>query len=105
MAADEGRYTFIDRNISANLRIYREAGTISQDELAQLMADRGFGFSQATIWKIESAAPRKGERAGRAGRFAGGHDRLEPYPQAGRGPAPGPAGPSQPQCPTMLTRP
>jgi hypothetical protein len=28
---------------------------VSQDELAQRMVDRGFGFSQATIWKIEQA--------------------------------------------------
>ncbi len=54
MAARDGRYTDIDQNIAANLRTYREAGSISQDELAQLMADRGFGFSQATISKIES---------------------------------------------------
>ena len=54
MAARDDRYTDIDQNIAANLRTYREAGNISQDELAQRMADRGFGFSQATIWKIES---------------------------------------------------
>jgi transcriptional regulator with XRE-family HTH domain len=54
MIAREDRYQDIDDNIAANLRIYREAGNVSQDELAQRMADRGFGFSQATIWKIES---------------------------------------------------
>ena len=54
MAARDDRYQDIDQNIAANLRTYREAGTVSQDELAQRMADRGFGFSQATIWKIES---------------------------------------------------
>jgi transcriptional regulator with XRE-family HTH domain len=54
MAAREDRYKDIDQNIAANLRTYREAGTISQEELAQRMTDRGFGFSQATIWKIES---------------------------------------------------
>jgi len=48
------RYKDIDQNIAANLRAYREAGGISQDELAQRMTDRGLGFSQATIWKIES---------------------------------------------------
>jgi transcriptional regulator with XRE-family HTH domain len=53
MAARDDRYQDIDQNIAANLRTYREAGSISQDELAQRMADRGFGFSQATIWKIE----------------------------------------------------
>jgi transcriptional regulator with XRE-family HTH domain len=31
----------------------REAAAISQEELAQRMADLGFGFSQATTWKIE----------------------------------------------------
>ena len=54
MAAREDRYKDIDQNIAANLRTYREAGTVSQEELPQRMADRGFGFSQATIWKIES---------------------------------------------------
>ena len=54
MGARDDRYTDIDQSIAANLRTYREAGNISQDELAQRMADRGFGFSQATIWKIES---------------------------------------------------
>jgi transcriptional regulator with XRE-family HTH domain len=54
MVAREDRYQDIDQNIAANLRIYREAGNVSQEELAQRMADRGFGFSQATVWKIES---------------------------------------------------
>ena len=54
MAARADRYKDIDQNIAANLRTYREAGNISQEELAQRMADLGFGFSQATIWKIES---------------------------------------------------
>ena len=48
------RYKDIDQNIAANLRAYREAGGISQEELAQRMTDRGFGFSQATVWKTES---------------------------------------------------
>src|SRR5262245_66531650 len=53
--ADRGdRLTGIDQNIAANVRAYREAAGISQEELAQRMTDRGFGFSQATIWKIES---------------------------------------------------
>ncbi len=47
-------YKDIDRNIAANVRAYREAAGISQEELAQRMTDCGFGFSQATIWKIES---------------------------------------------------
>ena len=54
MAPREDSFTGIDQNIAANMRTYREAGNISQEELAQRMADRGFGFSQATIWKIES---------------------------------------------------
>lgn len=54
MGARDDRYSDIDQNIAANLRTYREADGISQEELAQRMADLGFGFSQATIWKIES---------------------------------------------------
>jgi transcriptional regulator with XRE-family HTH domain len=54
MAARAEHYQDIDQNIAANLRTYREAVSISQEELAQRMADLGFGFSQATIWKIES---------------------------------------------------
>ena len=54
MAARDDRYQDIDQNIAANLRTYREARSISQEELAQRMGDLGFGFSQATIWKIES---------------------------------------------------
>jgi transcriptional regulator with XRE-family HTH domain len=54
MAAREDQYKDIDQNIAANVRSHREAGNISQEELAQRMADLGFGFSQATIWKIET---------------------------------------------------
>lgn len=54
MAVREGGFTSIDQNIAANVRTYREAGSLSQEELAQRMTDRGFGFTQATIWKIES---------------------------------------------------
>ena len=54
MTALVDQYKDIDQNIAANLRTYREAGSVSQEELAQRMASRGFGFSQATIWKIES---------------------------------------------------
>jgi transcriptional regulator with XRE-family HTH domain len=54
MGAREDRYKDIDQNIAANLRAYREAAGVSQEELAQRMTDRGFGFGQATIWKIES---------------------------------------------------
>jgi transcriptional regulator with XRE-family HTH domain len=61
MTALEDQFKDIDQNIAANLRTYREADNVSQDELAQRMADRGFGFSQATIWKIE-----RGQRPVRA---------------------------------------
>jgi transcriptional regulator with XRE-family HTH domain len=47
-------FAHIDRNVAANVRTYREAAAISQEELAQRVTDRGFGFSQATVWKIES---------------------------------------------------
>jgi transcriptional regulator with XRE-family HTH domain len=72
MAARDDRYQDIDQNIAANLRTYREAGNISQDELAQRMADRGFGFSQATIWKIES-----GQRPVKASELVALADSLE----------------------------
>jgi transcriptional regulator with XRE-family HTH domain len=54
MAASEERFADIDQNIAASVRACREAGSVSQEELAQRMSDRGFGFSQATVWKIES---------------------------------------------------
>lgn len=44
----------IDRNVAANLRQFREQYGVSQDELARRMSEHGFGFTQATIWKIES---------------------------------------------------
>jgi transcriptional regulator with XRE-family HTH domain len=72
VAARDDRYIDIDQNIAANLRTYREAGSISQDELAQRMADRGFGFSQATIWKIE-----RGQRPVRASELVALADSLE----------------------------
>ena len=75
MAARDDRYKDIDQNIAANLRTYREAGNISQEELAQRMADRGFGFSQATIWKIES-----GQRPVRASELIALADSLEVMP-------------------------
>jgi transcriptional regulator with XRE-family HTH domain len=43
----------VDRNFATNLRDYREQLALSQDELAQRMTERGFGFTQATVWKIE----------------------------------------------------
>ena len=54
MGARDGRFTGIDQNIAAGVRAYREAAGVSQEELAQRMSDHGFGFSQATVWKIES---------------------------------------------------
>ena len=54
MGARDDRFTGIDQNIAAGVRAYREAAGVSQEELAQRMSDRGFGFSQATVWKIES---------------------------------------------------
>ncbi len=56
------RYKDIDANIAANVRAYREAAGMSQEELAQRMADRGFPFTQATVWKVE-----RGQRPVRAG--------------------------------------
>lgn len=47
-------FTSIDERVGVNLRAYREAAGLSQEELAQRMVERGFGFSQATVWKIES---------------------------------------------------
>jgi transcriptional regulator with XRE-family HTH domain len=43
----------VDNNLAANLRLRREAAGLSQEELAARMTERGFGFTQATIWKIE----------------------------------------------------
>ena len=71
MAAREDHYKDIDQNIAANLRTYREAGNLSQEELAQRMADLGFGFSQATIWKIE-----RGQRPVRASELVALADAL-----------------------------
>jgi transcriptional regulator with XRE-family HTH domain len=65
MAGNADRFTRIDQNIAANVRIYREAGNLSQEELAQRMTERGFGFSQATIWKIE-----RGQRPVKASELA-----------------------------------
>ena len=72
MGERDDRFKDIDRNIAANVRAYREARGISQEDLAQQMADRGFGFSQATIWKIES-----GHRPVRAGELMALADSLE----------------------------
>jgi transcriptional regulator with XRE-family HTH domain len=62
MGGRRDRYKDIDANIAANVRAYREAADMSQEELAQQMADRGFPFTQATVWKVE-----RGQRPVRAG--------------------------------------
>jgi transcriptional regulator with XRE-family HTH domain len=54
MAVPGGQLAGTDQNIAVNLRACREAGSVSQEELARRMAARGFGFRQATVWKIES---------------------------------------------------
>lgn len=69
------RFTGIDQHIAANVRIYREEAGVSQEDLAQRMADRGFGFSQATVWKIES-----GQRPVRASELVALADALEIKP-------------------------
>ncbi|MDQ1536137.1 MAG: hypothetical protein QOE58_530 [Actinomycetota bacterium] len=46
-------YAAMERNFAANLRVHREGAGVSQEELADRMTARGFGFSQATVWKIE----------------------------------------------------
>ena len=43
----------VEQNFATNVREYREQLGLSQEELAQRMAERGFGFTQATVWKIE----------------------------------------------------
>lgn len=43
----------VEQNFATNVREYREQLGLSQEELAQLMSERGFGFTQATVWKIE----------------------------------------------------
>lgn len=47
------RFEVVDDNLAINLREHREARALSQDDLAQRMNERGFSFSQSTIWKIE----------------------------------------------------
>lgn len=47
------QFDTVDEDFAANLRRRRESEGLSQDELAQRMTERGFGFSQATVWKIE----------------------------------------------------
>lgn len=43
----------VEQNFATNVREYREQLGLSQEDLAQRMAERGFGFTQATVWKIE----------------------------------------------------
>jgi transcriptional regulator with XRE-family HTH domain len=54
MTVRKRSYAGIDQNIAANLRIYREKSNLSQEDVAAAMSDRGFAFSQTTVWKIES---------------------------------------------------
>ena len=54
MSGVSERYQDVDTNIAVNVRAYREARGLAQEDLAQQLAGAGFGFSQATIWKIES---------------------------------------------------
>jgi len=54
MSEADAAFPNIDHNVAANVRAFRERADLSQEELAQRMSERGFGFSQATIWKIES---------------------------------------------------
>jgi transcriptional regulator with XRE-family HTH domain len=72
MAARKDLFTDIDQNIAASLRVYREAASVSQEELAQRMSDRGFGFSQATVWKIE-----RGQRPVKASELVALADSLQ----------------------------
>ncbi|OJV28047.1 MAG: hypothetical protein BGO26_06195 [Actinobacteria bacterium 69-20] len=41
-------------NFSRNIKARREAIGMSQEHLAEAMTSRGFGFTQATVWKVES---------------------------------------------------
>lgn len=43
----------VEENFATNVREYREQLGLSQEELAQRMVECGFGFTQATVWKIE----------------------------------------------------
>lgn len=43
----------VEQNFATNVREYREQLGLSQEDLAQRMVERGFGFTQATVWKIE----------------------------------------------------
>lgn len=43
----------VEQNFATNVREYRLQLGLSQEELAQRMVEHGFGFTQATVWKIE----------------------------------------------------
>ncbi len=43
----------LDAFVAENLRALREAASMSQELVATHMSDAGFGFTQATVWKIE----------------------------------------------------
>jgi transcriptional regulator with XRE-family HTH domain len=45
----------VEAHFAHNVRAYRKARELSQDELAQRMTDRGFKFNQNTIWRIEQS--------------------------------------------------
>lgn len=47
-----------EENFAANLRARRDEIGMSQEELAREMTERGFGFHQATVYKIETGARR-----------------------------------------------
>lgn len=54
MGDPEDRYRAIDGNIATNIRAYREARGISQEDLAGRLSAIGIPFSQATVWKVEN---------------------------------------------------
>lgn len=72
MSAAKAKYDSIDRNIAANVRTWRDARGISQEDLAERMTALGFGFTQATVWKIES-----GQRRVQGGELLALADTLE----------------------------
>ena len=72
MGGRENRYKDIDANIAANVRAYREARGVSQEDLAARLAEAGFPFSQATVWKVEN-----GQRPVKAAELAALADVLE----------------------------
>jgi len=72
MGGREDRYKDIDANIATNVRAYREARGVSQEDLAARLAEAGFPFSQATVWKVEN-----GQRPVKAAELAALADVLE----------------------------